>query len=868
MGYGLWRTVCAGVLALWLAGCGGGGGGDTPPPQANQAPRAVALASGDVRADAASGGLAVTVGGLVRLDGASSTDADADTLSHEWTLTARPAASAATLSAGTGAVVSFRPDVVGSYTVSLKVTDGKGASHTQQLNILADNRAPVAALAMTPQFTAVPSEAPLQTLSVGTEVLIDGSASTDPDGDPVTVSYTLEQRPAGSSAALQTQGQRTRLSADTLGRFRVRAVGSDGRGASFETVYTFDAVNRAPNPVIVASLQPVVADLGVQTLSATVGYDLLLDGRTSTDPDGDAVTHAWQLEQRPSGSSAALSATQGGTSGFAPDVLGEYHVALTVTDATGASSVRRLRVMVNNQRPLAQIGSNATPQALPAAPRIRLPLGTELTLRGSLSTDADGDPLTHAWSVDSRPSGSTALPAPAQSADPRFVPDAEGVYVLRLRVTDSAGAFSERTVSVEVGGHAPVAVIDRGRISLLVGETARASAALSFDDDGDTLTYSWTLDAKPSGSSATISGSSTQQMTLQPDVAGTYVAAVTVSDGSRSAVAYVTVVAMSTLANSVALNFVPDEAHYSRGLDRLVLVATNPDTLRIVDPFTGGMRNVPLPTAVRRFSLSPDGLLAAVLHDNAVTLVDLQTAAIIRTSAAAGQRTDVFVTNAGVVFLIGQVGGQWVDQPVLTIDARTGVVIPQGGSTGFGFFYGTQYGLMADRVNKVFLVAQGLSPSDISFFEFNPSTSQVTRAGDSPYHGDYAMYAPLFLSETQSLVFSAGGAYFRTDNLTHAGTLSNSGTMTSLSHSAALEEALVISATTSFPSSTVYPSSYRRYSSALLLPDTSLNFPTIGGAQSYGIRIFHSSGGRHVALVQTGTDQQRGAGAAYHVILR
>lgn len=363
---------------------------------------------------------------------------------------------------------------------------------------------------------------------------------------------------------------------------------------------------------------------------------------------------------------------------------------------------------------------------------------------------------------------------------------------------------------------------------------------------------------------------SSASVAFTPDAAGTYVAAVRVSDGSTSSIAYVTVRALAQFQNSVSLTFAPDMARYSTGLDKLVLTSLNPNSLRIVDPFTGVIRSVALPASVKSFNLSPDGKLAAVLHEGVFSLVDVDAGTLIRSTASTGSQTDAFVSNAGIVFLIGQTGGQWVNEPVAIFDGRTGVKLSQPGFLGGGYFYGTQTGVMADRVNKVFFVAQGLSPSDITYFAYDPGTSQVTTAGDSPYHGDYPVGMTLYLSGDQGLVFTSYGNFFNTGDLRYAGQLSGVTSIQSFSHSASAAEALVLPAgyTGSWPYVLNYPSSYKRFAGSLLFPDTDLALPLIGGAQSYGIGIFHSGSGKHVVLVQTVTDQQLGAGATYHVIVR
>jgi hypothetical protein len=851
------KAWLASALLCLVAACGGGGSSEP----ANEPPHAAVLASGDVRADG--GAMAITLGGLLRLDASGSTDQDADDLSYEWSLSSRPAGSTAAFTGGTGPVVEWTPDAMGTYTFTLKVTDAHGATATADVSVTVDNHPPASSLLVTPQFTAEPSTAPTQSVTVGAVVLLDANASTDPDGDALSIAFELIAKPAGSSAALTTAGKSARLTTDAKGLFKVQVTGNDGRGGSFVSIYSFDADNLVPNPVVAATVDAVVAQGGSQTIQASVGYDVVLNSGASTDPDGNAITRAWTMNSRPAGSSATLSSSNAQSTGLSPDVLGDYVVLLTVTDSHGAKSEYTTTVSVNNRRPVANIATNATPQSLPSAPAVLVPLGTTVTLRGSLSTDADGDTLSYAWTVASRPAGSTAALSATNVADPSITPDVEGSYQFRLRATDPQGAFSERVITLNVGSHAPVAVVDRSRVTVMAGSPASMSGAMSFDEDGDALTYSWSLDAKPASSTATISNATTSTLSFSPDIAGTYVVALTVRDGSSASIVYVTVKAMAQLSNTVALSFVPDDAKYSRGLDKLVIAAGNPDALRIVDPFVGSIKSVSLPTTVKNFSLSPDGKLAIVLHEGAMSLVDLDAGTLIHTSSTAGSQTDAFVTNEGIAFLIGQTGGQWVDEGVVTIDGRTGTKIEQ--PDRYWLFYGTQYGVFADKLNKVLLMSQGLSPADIDYFTFDPATNLVTDAGDSPYHGDYSMGTPLFLSESQDLVFTAYGTYFRSDTLRYAGKLSGVDYTQSMSHSSANEELLVLPWSWS---SSNYPSSYKRFSGSLLMPDTDLNMPLVNGSQSYGIRIFHSGSGAHVMLAQTGTDEPQGQGAQYYVLVR
>ncbi|MBB2487619.1 Ig-like domain-containing protein [Mitsuaria sp. WAJ17] len=101
------------ALSMLLAACGGGGGSPAP---ANAAPVAR-------MADVAP---TVYTGDPVVLDGRSSTDADNDPLSFEWSVTERPAGSTVQLGTSAPGLSYLIPDTAGRYSVVMRVSDGKG----------------------------------------------------------------------------------------------------------------------------------------------------------------------------------------------------------------------------------------------------------------------------------------------------------------------------------------------------------------------------------------------------------------------------------------------------------------------------------------------------------------------------------------------------------------------------------------------------------------------------------------------------------------------------------------------------------------------------------------------------------------------
>lgn len=99
--------------------------------------------------------------------------------------------------------------------------------------------------------------------------------------------------------------------------------------------------------------------------------------------------------------------------------------------------------------------------------------------------------------------------------------------------------------------------------TVFVGEVVTVSGLSSSDPDGDELTYSWALTTKPDTSSATLSGAGSAEATFTPDVPGTYVVLLTVTDGKDQDTDEVTVTASYDLRLSGT--FSADTTLHDRG---------------------------------------------------------------------------------------------------------------------------------------------------------------------------------------------------------------------------------------------------------------------------------------------------------------
>jgi hypothetical protein len=87
------------------------------------------------------------------------------------------------------------------------------------------------------------------------------------------------------------------------------------------------------------------------------------------------------------------------------------------------------------------------------------------------------------------------------------------------------------TVTASNVNLAPVANAGGG-LNVYIGTTVTLNGTGSYDPNGDSLRYAWAFVSRPTGSSATLSGASTATPSFITDVAGSYVIAIAVSDGS------------------------------------------------------------------------------------------------------------------------------------------------------------------------------------------------------------------------------------------------------------------------------------------------------------------------------------------------
>ena len=312
----------------------------------------------------------------------------------------------------------------------------------------------------------------LGSIRTGTIVTLNGSTSSDPNGDPLTYRWTFVSISTGSAAAIANPTSVSpTFTVDRVGDYIAQLTVNDGQTDS------------APDTVLITTNNvPPVANAGPDLGNIALGTRITLNGRSSSDADGDSLTYAWTFVSKPAGSAAALGNPNRESPAFIVDRAGDYIVQLIVNDGTVNSAADRVIVSTNNVAPVADAGLDQGGKAP----------GSTITLDGSGSSDANGDPLTYQWSL-SPPAGSAAVLSNPTSMSPTFTVDIAGNYVAQLVVNDGTVNSAPDSATISTGNVPPVAKAGPNQGGKLPGALITLNGSGSSDANGDPLTYSWTF---------------------------------------------------------------------------------------------------------------------------------------------------------------------------------------------------------------------------------------------------------------------------------------------------------------------------------------------------------------------------------------
>lgn len=250
----------------------------------------------------------------VELDGSGSYDIDGSIVLHEW----RCLSHTVEINSDDQVSASFTPDVRGTFVISLRVQDDNGTWSTpDEVLITAIQRGQN----LPPNADAGPDRA----YNYGETVTLDGSGSTDLDGEILTWEWTCTSHPPIVFTNMNSSSPSFVPAVGGSYLIQLRVM-DDNRSWS------------APDTVTITIIQPDVNEIPVANagtdLSATVGDLVTLDGRDSYDPDGFIEEYNWTCTSHTVNLMNALTARPS----FVPDAEGRYVFKLAVSDDGGAWS--------------------------------------------------------------------------------------------------------------------------------------------------------------------------------------------------------------------------------------------------------------------------------------------------------------------------------------------------------------------------------------------------------------------------------------------------------------------------------------------------------------------------------------------------
>jgi hypothetical protein len=380
------------------------------------------------------------------LNGSGSYDPDGDTdsLTYAWTQIDGP--SVALDSPNSSGPCFDTPDVgPGGVDLhfQLTVTDSHGLSNSDMVLVHVNytNHPPA------------PNAGNDQSVNEGDTVHLDGSGSTDPDGNPLTFSWSQVSGPPVTVVPDSADSSNAMFIAPAVDcggdvvvmRLTVDDTYQDGIRTD-DVQITVANVNNLPTADAGMNQQPNEGDL------------VSLHG-TGGDTDGETLTFQWN---QVSGPSVALIPASGEDASFIapsvgsgdPNAFVELQFSLTVMDACGGSTTTLpITVHVANipHAPVAIATGN------PLSPNEG---GATVQLDGSMSSDPDFDPLTYSWTQVSGPAVTLVYsPGDTYHVMPSFTTpyvSANTPLKFKLTVSDPYGGSSDAYVCVTViNSHTP-----------------------------------------------------------------------------------------------------------------------------------------------------------------------------------------------------------------------------------------------------------------------------------------------------------------------------------------------------------------------------------------------------------------------------
>jgi PKD repeat protein len=283
------------------------------------------------------------------------------------------------------------------------------------------------------------------------QIATDGTASSDPDGQPL--SYAWSWGDAGSGSGISSSHTYSRA-----GTYAINLTVQDSYLASDTMSQSYHA--RAPP---VAGFRVTLLDIGASVANLTV------NGSASLDSDGFITMYNWTWDD---GSFSQGSGTEA-THSYGASYLGQrVRVTLRTTDNDALSNSVSRNVTLRNEPPTAAFSYQIDQT------------NRTVYVDASASDDVNANLVYYnwTWGDGQRSNGTSATASHAYSAD--------GTYTVNLTAVDSTDlrGYNESAITILQPQVAPYAAFTYSRSRMHVD----VDASPTYDPNGDLRTYAWT----------------------------------------------------------------------------------------------------------------------------------------------------------------------------------------------------------------------------------------------------------------------------------------------------------------------------------------------------------------------------------------
>jgi PKD repeat protein len=356
------------------------------------------------------------------------------------------------LEAGVSITLTFTWDTTGVsegvYTISATATVVEGEEETDD-NTYIDGTVTV----VPPPAPPAPPVASFifspTTPYTGQNVTFDASSSYDPDGTIVSYIWSFGDGTTGYGEVV------THIYVD------------DGTYVVELTVVDNDTLTDTESKEVTVLNRPPVASFTESAKTAYTDTTIYFNASASYDPDGKIIDYFWDFGDGTTGTGVFVSHSY-------PDD-GTYTVTLTVTDDDGETATATATKTILNRIPTASFTESAE----------TVYTGETIYFNASNSYDPDGTIVSYFWDFGDGTTGTGVTVEHAYADD--------GLYIVKLTVTDDDGATATTTAAKAVANRPPIASFTENATIAYRGEVIRFNATESFDPDGYIASYFWTF---------------------------------------------------------------------------------------------------------------------------------------------------------------------------------------------------------------------------------------------------------------------------------------------------------------------------------------------------------------------------------------